>query len=214
MAKMGDFDISEFKRLQNNLNKLSNPVQIDKFMKKCVKEIAMETLRRTIKLTPVSMSAKLNEDGTWLYYGKKKDKKGKIVKNVELNKEQKKLQTIHTGGTLRRGWIAKSQTEVEANSSNPNNNDIEQSVYRLRVEKLGQTYVVWLINVVEYASYVEYGHRQTPGRYVPTLGKRLKLSWVEGRHMLQISMQEVESRLPQFLDRYLQDYLNQIYGGN
>ena len=27
---------------------------------------------------------------------------------------------------------------------------------------------------MEYASYVEYGHRQEPGRYVPALGKRLK----------------------------------------
>ena len=67
---------------------------------------------------------------------------------------------------------------------------------------------------MDYASYVEYGHRQEPGRYVPVLGKRLKKSWVQGRHMLQISMQEVEAKLPEFLDAKLQDYLNQIFGGN
>ena len=37
-----------------------------------------------------------------------------------------------------------------------------------------------LRNNTEYAEYVEYGHRQTPGRYVPKLGKRLKRSWVRG----------------------------------
>jgi len=210
MAKMGEFDISEFKRLQSNLNKLSDPVQIDKFMKKCVQEIAMETLRRTIKLTPVAKTIRILENVT--------DNKGNVVR-LKSGKNKGKIKTkstvIHTGGTLRRGWIAKSQGEAEASkTTQPNTTEIQEYVYRLRVEKLGQTYVVWLVNVVEYASYVEYGHRQTPGRYVPALGKRLKLSWVEGRHMMQISMQEVEARLPQFLDRYLQDYLNQIYGGN
>lgn len=31
---------------------------------------------------------------------------------------------------------------------------------------------------VKYAPYVEFGHHQTPGRYVPAIGKRLKASWV------------------------------------
>lgn len=39
---------------------------------------------------------------------------------------------------------------------------------------------VVLRNPTEYAEYVEYGHRQEPGRYVPKLGKRLKRSWVRG----------------------------------
>ncbi len=55
------------------------------------------------------------------------------------------------------------------------------------------------------------GHRQVPGKFVPAIGKRLKKSWVPGKHMLQISMQEVEQKLPQLLDRKLQEYLNQIW---
>ena len=31
---------------------------------------------------------------------------------------------------------------------------------------------------VKYAPYVEFGHHQEPGRYVPAIGKRLKVSWV------------------------------------
>lgn len=39
---------------------------------------------------------------------------------------------------------------------------------------------VVISNNVSYAEYVEYGHRQEPGRFVPKLGKRLKSSWVKG----------------------------------
>ena len=41
-------------------------------------------------------------------------------------------------------------------------------------------------------AYVEYGHRQQPGRYVPAIGKRLKKGWVEGKFMLTISEQEIQ----------------------
>lgn len=30
----------------------------------------------------------------------------------------------------------------------------------------------------KYGKYLEFGHRQTPGRYVPAIGKRLKADWV------------------------------------
>lgn len=38
---------------------------------------------------------------------------------------------------------------------------------------------------VEYAPYVELGHHQTPGRYVPAIKKRLKKSWVPGKPFLR-----------------------------
>lgn len=38
---------------------------------------------------------------------------------------------------------------------------------------------------VYYAPYVELGHSQQPGRYVPKIGKRLKASWVEARPFLR-----------------------------
>lgn len=38
---------------------------------------------------------------------------------------------------------------------------------------------------VEYAPYVELGHHQQPGRYVPAIGKRLKASWVPGKPYLR-----------------------------
>ena len=38
---------------------------------------------------------------------------------------------------------------------------------------------------VYYAPYVELGHHQEPGRYVPKLGKRLVRSWVPGKPFLR-----------------------------
>ena len=38
---------------------------------------------------------------------------------------------------------------------------------------------------VEYAPFVELGHRQEPGRYVPAIGKRLKRAWVPPKAFLR-----------------------------
>ena len=37
----------------------------------------------------------------------------------------------------------------------------------LPIEHHGDQYVITVINGLQYASYVEYGHRQQPGRFIP-----------------------------------------------
>lgn len=214
MAKMGSMDISEFIKLRDNINKMSNPKELDKFMRECVAEIAMETLRRTIRLTPVGTKPKFK--GTRAVEVTIRGRDNTRRKRKFLNARAARFEEIwkgYVGGTLRRGWTAKNQAEAESGKGD-GVEKIEQTAKALRISKSGDTYIAWVINPVEYASYVEYGHRQTPGRYVPALGLKLKKSWVQGRHMLQISMQEVEARLSQFLDAKLQDYLNQIFEGD
>lgn len=63
----------------------------------------------------------------------------------------------------------------------------------------GGGWAVKLTNNVEYASYVENGHRQTPGRYVPAIGKRLKASWIPGQFFMKRSLNEVEAQLPELI---------------
>ena len=41
----------------------------------------------------------------------------------------------------------------------------------------------------EYAPYVELGHHQQPGRYVPAIGKRLVRSWVDPRPFIRPAME-------------------------
>lgn len=76
------------------------------------------------------------------------------------------------------------------------------------IRKSGNDYVIEVYNNVEYAEAVEWGHRQTPGRYVPALGKRLKAKTVKGAHMMELSLQELETVLPGFLREWLNEFLN------
>lgn len=43
---------------------------------------------------------------------------------------------------------------------------------------------------VEYAPYVEFGHIQQPGRYVPAIGKRLKASHVAAKPYLRPAVED------------------------
>lgn len=60
----------------------------------------------------------------------------------------------------------------------------------------GDTYVIEVINPVEYASYVEFGHRTAGGN-----------GWVEGRHMLTISEEEIKRDASGILEAKLKKWL-------
>lgn len=79
------------------------------------------------------------------------------------------------------------------------------------VVKNGGYYEITVFNPVEYAPYVEYGHRQTPGRYVPAIGKRLKQGWVQGRFMLKISCDDIQSKAPAILEKRLKKELEALF---
>lgn len=77
------------------------------------------------------------------------------------------------------------------------------NVYRKSDSEL---YVV-LYNLAEYSSYVEYGHLQEPGRFVPKIGKRLKADYVPGRYMATISIHEIEKEMPKRYRAALKNFL-------
>ena len=88
----------------------------------------------------------------------------------------------------------------------PQASEILEYANGLKVSRAGETLTIEIINPVEYASYVEYGHRQQVGRYVPALGKRLKQGWVKGQFMMSISEQELERMTPQILEKKIRTY--------
>lgn len=92
------------------------------------------------------------------------------------------------GGTLRRGWTGKK--------------DMDPVAYALTlpVSRVGSGYLIKVINPVEYASYVEYGHRTRNGK-----------GWVEGRFMLTRSEMELESALPGIIEKKLKRYLTKVF---
>lgn len=80
------------------------------------------------------------------------------------------------GGTLRRGWGAKSGSAAAGYAQS------------LSVQKVSNTYIVEIVNPVDYASYVEFGHRTVNG------------GWVEGRYMLTISEEKLKKVAPSVLE--------------
>lgn len=75
----------------------------------------------------------------------------------------------------------------------------------------GHVVTVDIENSTDYASYVEFGHRQKVGRYVKAIGKRLTSSWAKGRYMMTKTNQIIEkgagayvkSKSKKFIDAYL-----------
>lgn len=71
---------------------------------------------------------------------------------------------------------------------------------------------VMLKNPTSYAEYVEYGHRQNVGQFVPKLGKRLKRPWVRGiffaRRSEEIMRQNTDGILRPFITEELEKLIN------
>ncbi|OYP21341.1 hypothetical protein CG709_08025 [Lachnotalea glycerini] len=64
----------------------------------------------------------------------------------------------------------------------------------------GGYYVVEITNPVEYASYVEYGHRKRGGK-----------GWVNGRFMMTMSEKELERQAPAVIQKKLMSYLKGVF---
>lgn len=80
------------------------------------------------------------------------------------------------------------------------------------VVRHGDYLEIEIYNPVEYAEFVEYGHRQEPGRYVPALGKRLKQSYVPGQYMLTLSIKEVEALAPALIGKRSDEFMRRLLG--
>ena len=101
-----------------------------------------------------------------------------------------------TGGTLRRGWTANSHREAELSATFGGGNGVKKYADSMTVTKVGKVYQVEVINPVEYASYVEYGHRT-----------RNHTGWVPGKFMMTISAVEVETAAPKIIEKKLLQFL-------
>jgi hypothetical protein len=92
------------------------------------------------------------------------------------------------GGTLRRGWTGgKTQSAVAYADS-------------LTIHHFGDAYVIEIVNPVEYASYVEFGHRTSNHK-----------GWVNGRFMLTISEQEIQNAAPAIIEKKLMKQMGELF---
>lgn len=94
-----------------------------------------------------------------------------------------------TGGTLKDSWKI----------SRPN--------------KRGNLYSIRVINPVFYASYVNYGHKQHVGQFIPPYRTRASQPWVKGQYFLERAISEtyparykiLEPLAKKFLDGVIND---------
>ena len=110
----------------------------------------------------------------------------KVIKRTPVG--QYPASTGKKGGTLRRGWTCGKTQGGKAYADS------------LRVNHYGNTYVIEVVNPVEYASYVEFGHRT-----------RNHEGWVEGKFMLTISEQEVQGDAAKILENKLKRKLGEVF---
>lgn len=101
------------------------------------------------------------------------------------------------GGTLRRGWTSKTHAEA-ASGKGKNGKPIKEHAASLPVRKVGGYYIIQIINPVEYASYVEFGHRTKSG------------GWVDGKYMLTISEERLKQIAPRVLEKMLYQKIREV----
>lgn len=93
------------------------------------------------------------------------------------------------GGTLKRGWTA--GVEVRDGGA--------AYALTLPVYDDGDNFTITVKNPVEYASYVEFGHRTRSG------------GWVDGQLFLTRAEMIVESKAPGVLERKLEQKLKEVF---
>lgn len=108
---------------------------------------------------------------------------GVYNKEVEFDtKEGKHVKftpkTGKTGGTLKKNWKAD------------------------KTQRQGDRYINIIYNPIEYAMYVEYGHRTANHK-----------GWVEGQFMLDKSELAVKEILPQLIQAKVSAYLGRVFHG-
>ena len=92
------------------------------------------------------------------------------------------------GGTLRRGWTGGKNSSAVAYADS------------LTIHHFGDAYVIEIVNPVEYASYVEFGHRTANHK-----------GWVNGRFMLTISEQEIQQAAPAIIEKKLMKQMGELF---
>jgi len=167
MGRNGSVDTSELTKLLANIEGMKEATP--EFLMQCTNELGQRLLRKVLKRTPVGKKPTFKGEKTIKVKGQSGKTRTFLTKEkADYDMMINKYWSGYSGGQLRRSWRVTS------------------------AEGTGYNYTIKVENPLDYASYVEHGHRQTPGRFIPALGKTAIVSWVKGRHMLSDSVNELE----------------------
>lgn len=175
----------------------------DKVIKRMSQRLAQIFLREVKKRTPVGEAPEIDDTVTVASYGsqtvRRKAGNGYVTYQRKVKRTRKMLTAAaakateywqgYQGGALQRAWVIRG------------------------VRRIGGVWTATIFNPMEYASYVENGHRQKPGRFVPALGKTLKKNWVKGRFMMRLSAEYVEKEGAAYVQREFETYMRRHWSG-
>lgn len=181
-----------------------NEQQKEEFIIACCKELAARLLRDVIANTPVGERPERPKEQDGAVIGVNGGKRSFLTAE-EANFEQ--YWGDYQGGTLRRGWTVETHEEAESGKEV----SIKKWCDSVSVKRTGDIYVLDIVNPVEYAAYVEYGHRQEAGRYVPAIGRKLKKSWVDGRLMLTKAEVRLNAMSESILAKKLRKFIKEAF---
>ena len=180
MAKFGSVDYKQLQEFSNAFAEAVGEVKYGQVLDDAMREVGRRHLRRLIKNTPhghyprkTVFVTRRGGDGAMFTYA------------------------IHPkrGGTLKKGWLGKrSLTGV------PSRAEIDGKAATIKIVKKGKTRSMTFCNAVEYASWVEYGHRlcHPPGA---------QYGWIPARHFVHNSEAVTQAEIPDILERHMRKAL-------
>lgn len=189
MSSWGYCDFAEFRKFAADMDNLAYDLHTMELT--LLQELAERALRKVVQRTPVGVKPTFDEADTIKLKGQKSRQHphGRTFRFLTKSGAIKeKYWSGYVGGNLRRSWQVGNIVRKDG------------------------SWEVEVCNTAEYASYVEYGHRQQPSRYVPALGKRLKAGWVQGHFMLTITEEELRMQAPAIIEKRMQQFFKERIG--
>lgn len=96
--------------------------------------------------------------------------------------------------------VAEIQSRTPVKSGN-----LRRSMTHGKIELISKVYRVRIGSALPYAQAVEEGHFQEVGRYVPAIGKKLRRSFVPGKHMIGDSIEIYQNELQKSIQHRLKN---------
>lgn len=118
----------------------------------------------------------------------------KFAKHLEKQETKAKAMIERCTNDLAAELLARTKERTPARSG-----DLCGAWSVSSIRRIGKWYKIVLINNLEYAAYVEYGHRTSNHH-----------GWVQGKFMMTISAKEIETLAPAVIERRVKSFLNQV----
>lgn len=192
-------DFKGFEKLRQKLHTAGSKPVVQTVEAEVVKDMAAVYLGEAKKHTPVGgikevkVTEKTYKSSSATEFKKakdyneaKKESRRAFIKRVKKSKSGPQYLISATSEHMRRSW----------------------GVGPVRVG--AKNISVEVFNSASYASYVNDGHRQKPGRYVPILGKRLVKGWVDGLFMAEKAEKKTRKAAKRIINRRIELYLKGV----